>query len=171
MPAEKKELCADIFSTQLYVAPEFRKDPNAESESNENVSSSKMPNENESDSSSKMPIEKYITDGLKTEEFPLTVQKLRLYSDEGDEDFSENDEIVFHCVGQNFEERTFLSILEAHISSVFQTGWWNVNILRRVPDNPFVVPLYYMNASPEYVGLEQQALEEQYMNTRRTISK
>lgn len=137
---------------------------------NESDSSSKMSIENEDDLSSKMPIEKYITDGLKTEEFPVTVQKVRLYPDEGDEKFSENDEIVFHCVGQNFEERTSLSILEAHISSVFRTAWWNANILHGEPDNPFVVPLHYMNASPEYVGLEQLALEEQYMNTRQSVS-
>lgn len=142
--AQKRLLCEDIFSAQLYVVPE-----NGENSTN-----------------------KLITDGQETEgehQHDLIVSEISLPGEKYN--VITKNEILIECFGSKFELRKPYNSGKFYISYGFQYGRWFASTWLKHHNMERMVFGYNIGTSPQHVQMVEGQLEDQYWTTRKTIGK
>lgn len=154
--AQKHEICLDYFSAQLYLAREL----GGQKVENEMISEI---DDVELRTGSEKPQHALIVDKV-----GLTISAELILN---------KSDIFFKCVGRsiNFDLRSPHHFGVYYISYAFRFGLFFDNFLesryQHDPSMNIMNQMRYFSMSPEYVALQPDDLENQYLQTRRTMRK
>lgn len=143
--AQKKLLCEDHFSAQLYIVPKS---------TNLDVSANEL-----------------ITDGQETEgehQYNLIVSEISLTDDENVE-VVKKQEIFIKCFGTKFEKRTPYTSGQYFLSYGFQYGRWLASTGLIAHGLEYIVLGHNIGTSPQNVPMDRIKLEQQYVTTREIM--
>lgn len=87
-------------------------------------------------------------------------------------DDDEMEDIFFKCSGRNLAPE-YKSVMEYFVSSTFQHGFMYNGTDDLTPEDDIIELKIkgYIGLSPKFVSIDQAKLEEQYLASRRTISR
>lgn len=157
-------LCQDLYHAQLYDENNYFA-PEATSSSTLNISGPNQFRGQDNEESVDSSIDSRVTDDPTNSGNPthaLVVKKVSIADKASDEE-----DIFFQCAIRNIhgripKEKMYL------LSFAFLSHW----LYTSTPDNEHVEHAklrHNMGVSPDFVDLEEEALERKYINTRETI--
>lgn len=153
---QKHEMCVDCFYAQLYK--EFNP-PGAKGKRKPAPSDTEV----------QTNFHSVITDSVLTEglpQHPLSVVNLEIEEDKSE---SGTKDLMFTCVGINFPYRAPDYESKLFLSYAFRPGWMYSLFPHREKNEASII--WYVGISPKYVEKNQLKLEDEYIRTRKTLSK
>lgn len=151
-PAQKRGMCEDVFSAQLYINTVT-----------------------ETESSEKKTAKMVISDASKTVQDGVEAKYPLFWRRTGVTPWSEPEwGISYECFGKNFQKRwptnKLHKINSYHLYSAFYPKWL-YSARQMVSMNQSFSLSNFITLSPDYVEQQQPELARRYVNTRANLSK